>query len=580
MQQNKKIGKFAVDRVIGRGASGTVYKAYDALMRRDVAIKLLNPASDVSPDEEDVANKKRFLCEARAYGRLRHPNIVTCYACEETGDQLLLVMEYVNGVTLKDVFDQNQFMSLQRATSIVLQILDALAYAHSKGVIHRDIKPSNIMLDEQGDVKITDFGIARLDATDLTRTGMVLGSPGYMSPEQFMGRKIDERTDLFSVAVIFYRLISGRVPFHGDDLGEILHNVLYEEPQSPKEILTSCPPHISDAIMQGLAKVPTDRFSSAQAFIDALENVAEKERAVETGQDDGELTLLDAQGVTALSVAMPKQPWYASTSMSILFVGLAVATFMFTYFSSPSETPHSFYTQAEINDIEVVEESTPNAQDVINALVNAQQCLYADVTYHELEKGLQVDMNGVYADEKALNHLTSKIARMPEVMAVNKKLSPASKVFCDVQLMLGELATRASFFDSSPVAKLATFTGGEYLKFSFNTLDRPLYYYTDYFMKDGSVVRLSPLQTDVQNYFSTAEQVEIGSPKDELQWEIAAPYGVEMISIIASESPIVLPTIPIGISSSEYLHQLKQYVGMKSAVQVYWDFMFIRTQAD
>jgi len=588
--KKRTFGKYKVDKVLGRGASGTVFKAVDPMMGRDVAIKLLHATEDELHVEEGVSSRDRFLCEAKAYGRLRHPNIVSCYACDELRGDLLLVMEYVDGVTLKEMFDRREPVEQDRAVAIILQILDALSYAHQKGVVHRDIKPSNIMIDSDGHVKIADFGIARLDATDLTRTGMVLGSPGYMSPEQFMGRKVDLRTDIFSVAVIFYQLITGCMPFKGSDLGEILHKVLYEQPDCPAQVNTSCSQVLSDVIMKGLSKKAEQRFSSAAEFISGVEKASLPETNTASEID---MTILDGQA--SQQGQLIGQPWHLSKGGIVAVASAGVVSLLTLFMYQPvSENTANKVLQAKESppsDIQAVmgaiggDEVTQVAAEKqsllyssINGLVSQLACVESDVKLHYSDIGYQVDMQGYYSSEKDLDLVTSKVAKLPGVVSVNNQMIPGISPYCDAVKFLESTASHQNILLKPSDAIAAAFSEGERLTVGFNTLNTPLYYYVDYFLMDGSVVHLNATDSASVIPLKPHQTFRIGGDKSSSQWEVTAPYGLEMVSVVATNKPLAEMLSSVSTSSVEYLEQLSGRIKDSEASLVLSDYMYIQTQ--
>src|ERR671919_284261 len=223
MEQGQ-LGRYVIESEIGRGAMGIVFKATDSVLQRTVAVKTVNMAL-----EKEHADKyeARFYQEARAAGALNHPNIVTVYDAGKAGDVVYMAMEYIQGVELRGLFVEGQPMGVPQALSIAAQVAEGLGYAHQQGVVHRDIKPANIMVVADGPVKITDFGIARMRASaDLTQTGVMLGSPKYMSPEQVIGKRADHRSDVFSLGVILYEMLCGAAPFNGANVTALMYQIV------------------------------------------------------------------------------------------------------------------------------------------------------------------------------------------------------------------------------------------------------------------------------------------------------------------------------------------------------------------
>ncbi|OKY76423.1 MAG: hypothetical protein BM485_04080 [Desulfobulbaceae bacterium DB1] len=273
------IGKYKIEDVLGKGAMGIVYKGFDPFIKREVAIKLIHKELLASSSGEEVSI--RFRLEAQAAGRFSsHANIVTVYEYGEEDGCPYIVMEYVHGKTLKGWLDADTRFPLQNACSIMNQLLNALHYSHSNNVVHRDIKPENLFLLENGQIKISDFGIAKIDKTSVTQHGMRIGTPSYMSPEQIEGKPVDGRSDLFSAAVIFYQLLTGRKPFSGESLASLMHQVVNSEPASVLALNHSLPKAFDGLMRKALAKNPDDRFQSGQEFAQAMKAALEGKSVV------------------------------------------------------------------------------------------------------------------------------------------------------------------------------------------------------------------------------------------------------------------------------------------------------------
>jgi serine/threonine-protein kinase len=261
------IGKYQVQGVLGQGGMGTVYRAFDPAIQRSVAIKTV-VKSALDPADLQYA-LSRFRHEAQAVGRLNHSRIAAIYDYGEEVDLAYIVMEIVTGKSLFQHMQSSVRFDLKEIGEIIRQLLDGLGYAHAQGVIHRDIKPSNVLVTEEGRIKLTDFGIARLDTSKLTHVGEVMGSPGYMSPEQFLGTEVDARSDLYSVGIIAYELLTGQRPFMGSD-AEVMRQVLNEQPANPSLINPKISAQLDQALQKALAKKRDDRFQSAREFAEAF----------------------------------------------------------------------------------------------------------------------------------------------------------------------------------------------------------------------------------------------------------------------------------------------------------------------
>jgi serine/threonine-protein kinase len=263
-----KLGEYEIREIIGKGAMGVVYKGFDPHIRRIVALKTIR--KDLVDDEQEATLLARFRNEAQAAGKLSHPGIVGVYEWGEAGEVAFLAMEYVEGNSLREYFVRGTRFENRDAVSVMVQLLDALQHAHEQGVWHRDIKPANVIIMKNGKLKVADFGIARIESSTLTQVGAVMGTPGYMSPEQYSGRAVDWRADLFSAGVVMYQLLTGARPFTGSP-ETIAYKICHEQPPLPSEVEGArCGADFDAVVMTALAKLPEERFQEARAFRDAV----------------------------------------------------------------------------------------------------------------------------------------------------------------------------------------------------------------------------------------------------------------------------------------------------------------------
>lgn len=289
-------GRYRLEGLIGRGGMASVWRAADTVLDRSVAVKRLHARLH---DDPELA--ERFRREGHAVARLSHPNLVRLLDQGQEGDEPFLVFELVEGRDLKTMIRRDGRIPVGEAVSICSQVARALAAAHSAGVVHRDIKSHNILVTEAGVAKLTDFGIARIiesDETNLTKTGIVMGSSDYLAPEQAEGRPVDSRGDIYSLGVVLYEAITGRLPFSGENPVAVATKHVYETPPDPRSIAPHIPMTTAAACLRAMAKRPEERFATAAAFADALEG---------RGDDEMIVALIDATTGRMPAVRRPRR---------------------------------------------------------------------------------------------------------------------------------------------------------------------------------------------------------------------------------------------------------------------------------
>lgn len=325
------IGKYRIDSTIGQGAMGVVYKAFDPQIERTVAIKTIRKEL-LAPDPDGAESLlSRFKREAKAAGQLNHPNIVTIYEYGEAAGTVFLAMEHVVGQTLKGLLQEEAPLTSATVADITLQLLDALAYSHRRGVIHRDIKPDNIFVKDDGQIKILDFGLARLDASDLTQFGTVMGTPTYMSPEQFSSGDVDARTDLYAAGIILYQLVTGVKPFQGDSIPAIMYQVVNSAPPDPTALNSNLPTATAAILAKATAKDPAERYQSAEEFAAAI-RTADPEHGFAPPRPATTATA-EATVIIPGPVASPARPTASRRwPLLLILLGLAVGAAVILFF--------------------------------------------------------------------------------------------------------------------------------------------------------------------------------------------------------------------------------------------------------
>jgi len=303
----QRLGKYPITGVLGEGAMGVVYKGFDPGIQRPVAIKTIR--KQLIDEEEGASFAARFRNEAQAVGRLSHPGIVAIYEYGEDADTTYIAMEFVEGKNLSQILASTPLLLEADILRVMDQLLDALDCAHRHGVWHRDIKPANLIITARGQVKVTDFGIARIESLALTQVTSVIGTPGYMAPEQYIGAKLDHRVDLFAAGVILYRMLAGRPPFTGTP-ETVMYKIINEDPPPPSSVVPAdhARPTLYDAIVaKALAKSPANRFASAAEFRQAL-----KQGAAAAGTSF-EATLLTPSPAVSAAPQAPAPPHAPTT---------------------------------------------------------------------------------------------------------------------------------------------------------------------------------------------------------------------------------------------------------------------------
>jgi eukaryotic-like serine/threonine-protein kinase len=283
----ERIGKYYVVHEVGRGSTGAVYLSHDPFYGRDVAIKLYH---STSVDDAEARNARRmFMGEAHMIGKLQHPNIVPIYDAGEEEGRRYVVTEHIHGArTLSAYCRAGSLLPVDQVVQIIYKCAKALHYAHSRGVVHRDIKPSNILLTQDGDVRIVDFGIALVSDSEISRLEGVAGSPAYMSPEQVQGHELDTRSDLYSLGAVAYEMLCGQRPFRAGALGKLLRQIVQSSPEPLREVRPEIPEELDAIVARALQKDPDHRHRNGAEFAAELTRVHQKLRNVQPAFDGEE----------------------------------------------------------------------------------------------------------------------------------------------------------------------------------------------------------------------------------------------------------------------------------------------------
>ena len=275
-----KLGRYEILEQIGRGAMGIVYKGRDPVLNRLTAIKTIRFSDEFDADKVDTI-KEHFYREAEVVAKLSHPNIVTIYDVGEDLDLTFLAMEYLQGENLEKYVHTGQLFPIKKCLQIIGQACDALEYAHQHDIIHRDIKPANIMLLGDGSIKVTDFGIARATTSTKTRTGIIKGTPYYMSPEQTKGNQITGRSDIFSLGIVFYQLLTGRLPFDGENMAAVMYQINSVDPTPPTQYNSGISKPVLTVLNRAMEKDITKRYARAKEMKKHIHVILDKMTEIE-----------------------------------------------------------------------------------------------------------------------------------------------------------------------------------------------------------------------------------------------------------------------------------------------------------
>jgi serine/threonine-protein kinase len=435
----RKLGRYHIIREIGRGAMGVVYKADDPVIEREVAIKAIQLSFVVSEEEKQLY-LNRFYREAKAAGKLNHPNIVTIYDVDEdkeTGTPFI-VMEYLEGTTLQEMLAQGLLLPLNDVNQIIMQVADALNYAHTQQVVHRDVKSANIMLLPGLKSKIMDFGIARMASSDLTKSGQFMGTPNYMSPEQIEGKSaVDGRSDLFSLGVIYYLMLTGERPFSGDSFTSISYKIVHVDPLPPRTINPGVPEPCNEILQRLLAKDPAQRYSSGADLITDLKKLNGLESYSDQITSDSVRAANIAKSITNPSMSRTEPPplphiskWqklpakvrkiYVPAALVVVSAIVVIGFLM----SAPDDHPVKTANPQTESPITIEAESSEEPQEVNESVIRTKWNLalnyskngFYDKSIEQLNEILKLDPE----NQEAIRYLET-VERLKQEAATKKK---------------------------------------------------------------------------------------------------------------------------------------------------------------
>ncbi len=606
MEMLEVLGKYAIKRTLGRGAMGTVYEGWDPAIARRVAIKMVKLPDHADPETEEAL--ARFRREAQAAGRLHHPNIVGVFDYGETSDLAYIVMEYVDGPPLKALLDKQERFALTDAVRVMEGLLAGLQFSHERGVVHRDIKPANVMLTDDGQTKIADFGIARVESSSITQAGTLLGTPAYMSPEQFMGQVVDARTDIYSSGVLLYQLLTGERPFEGG-MSAIMHKALNTDPPLPSQLSVTAPPSFDEVVRRAMAKRPEDRFPSAKAFAEAIRTAMARQAELRVAETEATLVSAPPPPGASATSAPPQRTIPADVSpprakIPRLAGGVALALLAMIgggawwLLQSSSRPPTS---EATVSKPETqlgaepapakssdsgpsspgavlpprTEEAqpSPNQQLAITGLdtlrrritewVSSRNCA---LLRGDLADNGVVALNG-YAGDRSVEELRQGVTALVPPGQIEWRVDGMDQVFCPALNLLrpitpGFAATGGPRLDLQMAGGKTRLHDGENIRMRLVMPDFAGRLRVDYLAHDGSVQHLYPqladpkmgIAADPPRTYRASEKIILDNPA----WVIGEPYGMDMIIAVASSEPLFERPRPSNAEmADEYLHALQ-----------------------
>lgn len=575
----ERLGKYEIKRTLGRGAMGVVYEGFDPIIARRVAIKTVRiPDPDDVVANEDLA---RFQREAQAAGRLTHPNIVGVFDTGEAVGVAYIVMEFVAGATLKSFLDRGDRFTVPDVVRIMTELLAGLAYSHANGVIHRDIKPANVMMTDNGQIKLADFGVARIESSSMTQAGTMIGTPSYMSPEQFMGQTVDARTDLYSCGVLMYQLLTGEKPFEGS-VTSVMHKVLNTEPPAPSVLSVAVPAALDAVVAKAMAKRPEGRFSSAIAFSEALKQAMDSRAGppqapftpMGTFEDYSDATMVTsnparpplASMTGSSSTVRPPEPPASSAPVqgdnkrfimiggaAFALIAIGAAAFIML---RPSPSPSNHMASAKtVSPPAVAPQISPAAKAMMLATMTKAKImeLAAPATcslIHAHFNGSRVTLKGladpsdaatIFADVKSIPQPTQiKIARFD---------GPYCTLLTTVNFYKGTILPSTDQAHVSLVTGKAVLITGQAIGLRLSLPVYTKFLEIDYVSSNGTVYHLPSPKTLTPFIAPNTGTLPLG--------HVGPPYGTDMVLILASGEQL----FPIPRPAQEPVHRFATALG-------------------
>jgi serine/threonine-protein kinase len=545
---DKRLGRYELRQPIGRGAAGTVWEAWDTALTRRVAIKVVRPGDKDDLEIEELLT--RFRQEAQVASRVSHAGVVQVYDYGEDDGEAFIVMEYVDGETLKAALDRPGRMPLDRVAEIMRGILLALDTCHRLSVVHRDIKPSNIMLPADGGVKLADFGIARIENSELTLVGTVMGTPPYMSPEQFTARDpVDFHSDIWSCGVLFYEMLTGSRPFGGNTMATIGQAVVNDTFEPPSRRVPDLPAAFDQVLQRALRKAPGERFPSTQAFALAIRSAMPppgQTKAKGTGWLPGRSVLAGVGGGVLLAAGAAAWLWSGGSGPA----------------SSPAPVPASDVPAQAAPDTAasppIHADSAEPAPSVVAPSLAVQVAALPCSTVTVLTEGAPniTSFQGIIgsgAPREALDAITVQVR--PSSANVAVQTFPWTGLSC----RLAELV-RANAGDGG--ARLSSASGrttlrtGEEIRLRLVMPDFDGEVRLDDLNSDGEVSHLMEANLGAPPHYRAGTMIGLGRRGDDLIGRVSPPYGTDILVTIVASKPLFAGRRPVEQAGATFIDEL------------------------
>lgn len=532
------LGKYDIVRPLGRGAMGIVYEGFDPIITRRVAVKTVR--LDRVDDAEGAEDLLRFKREAQAAGRLTHPNIVGVYDYGETTELAYIVMEFVEGDTLKSLLDRGERFTPADAVAMVESLLAGLAYSHQHGVIHRDIKPANVMITRAGQVKLADFGVARIESSSLTQAGTMIGTPSYMSPEQFMGQTIDARTDIYSTGAMLYQLLTGEKPFEGS-VTAIMHKVLNTEPPPPSALSVSVSPALDGVIARAMAKRPEDRFTTARDFAASL-----RDAAVTADADATMIT--PARPTPPQTKANPIPAARGSKTLPLAGLGILIAAGIAAYaLLAPSHPKPKIVVTAL---------PTPAAlRHQLAAALAPITCALPHATLTAAGAAITGIASGP-ARGAISQAASAALTPLPATTTIHSFTGPYCGAIDAIRPAVPLFHPATGRLGLHLAGGATRLVKGQHIVVDLTMPAWPAHVAVDYITSAGDIYRLYPSPTMPETLQPPGATLTLGLPPGQ-QFAVGPPYGRDMILAIASTTPITTLPRPQATKLAQFLAALQ-----------------------